>query len=300
MKNVIIVCVCIVAFLCCTACHTRNNIDGDSPVFDSPATEQALSVYVLSRASFEAFLEDPSYDLLMDSGSLRTVYSGYEQFYLKESVIRFPIEHKLTAFVGDLGAVQQYLEEHGFQGTIRHTVFYDAPNIPLTLWVQTDRENVYITVNEEITDEEYTYRAYSQTAYYERYVCKDGTLYVEGECIATPQPVKIYHDNADVPFLSVVQSLGGVVERGEYGIVSIRMNDQSFLLNLTDKALYAEKDESFNLFDEVVGGSVFIYEVENELMVDWNTLQSALSAMGEDIRFYLDREDSSLTILKKS
>lgn len=242
-----------------------------------------LVIYQLSRDNFNLFLENPSYSFLKNSCDFSALYPESGDYYVTYCTRRFPIQNNLIDFVGNLTEIKSYLSQNNVSDCVKSMAIVDAPNIPLTLWIKTTTNNVFITINEDPDDELYAYQFYTQQDFQEKYMCKNGKLIIRGKevfCKITP---KLYYNYADLPFTDVMLALGAEITEQSKDEMTIRFNGDTYDLDIAKTTLYKSKNKTLNLFYQMDGGCTFIYAVDTELMVDSLTLSCVLSTMGENI-----------------
>lgn len=271
----------------------------------SDATESAdykqifsgeIRIYQISRDGFNLFLQNPSHNSLLDDSFSSFSYPESGEWYITYNTARFPVQKQLIDFVGNSKEIQKYLNQNGVSGEIENMAVFDAPNVPITLWVKTTAENIYITINQEPEDTGYVYRLYSQKNFNEKYACKDCKLLVKGNKVTSENPPKLYYNYADLPLIAVMEALGAQVNRRSETSTEIVFNDKTYLLNTYERTFYEAGNKTDNLLNKVDGGSTFVYSVGNELMVDNTTLCSVLSDMGEKITVKFDTENKVVAI----
>ncbi len=243
--------------------------------------EGEFKIYKISRDSFNLFLEDFQHSSLRKDFE-EYKYPDYGEWYITYGVSRFPIRNTLLDFIGNKSNIEKYLSQNGVNTTIEDMAVFEAPYVPLTIWVKTTTGNFYITINEDPDDELYVYRFYTESAYCEKYKCVEGKLIVNGnemKGIST----KIYNNCAEVPLVTVIEALGGNISFQSDTEVNIYFNGKAYYLDIENKNLFALKNKGENLLYNVAGGLTFISSIEKELIVDDAVLKCVLYDMGADV-----------------
>lgn len=257
-----------------------------------------IKIYKISRDNFISFVEKPSQNFFKNSDFSAFSFSKGEEWYITSENTRFLIKKKLIDFLGTRNGVEKYLSQNNVNGGIEDIAVFDAPKFPITVWIKTTAENVYITINEKPEDDMYVYRLYTHYEFCEKYLPKQSKLVVEGKEIATKTLPKIYNNYADIPLIAVVEALGAKVVRQDNDI-TIKFNGKTYLLNINEPTLYVSGNQTENLLYKVDGGATFVYSVGNELMIDNTTLYSVLSDMGKKITIKFDKDNLIVDIKVK-
>lgn len=295
MNKKILVLVMIIALLFSGCLGVSLRDDKQSVNDDHSELSKQIIIYQISRDALNCFLQKPSGEYLRDNNITSTVYDN-EGYYTTNSNTRFPINKELIDFLGNKEQVKKYLSENGVTNQADSIAMIDAPNMPVSVWVKTESENCYITINEELSDKIYTYRFYNEKDYVKKYTPKNGKLIMNGKEIACKNVPKVYYNYADVPLLCVLKEFGADVERQE-NIIHININERKYELNTDKYTLYVEKMPDENLFN-IWGGSQFIYLESDEIMVDDATLSSILHHMVGNTQITVNSENGTVTITK--
>lgn len=260
-----------------------------------------IKIYQLSRDAFYAFLESPSRDTFKNSVTLNSVFATANPNFISINSYCFPIEQELIDFAGNTDKLQEYLLENGVKGTIQDMAIFDSPRMPLTQWLNIDNTNAFITIDIELEGdiEVYTYQFYSQKDFQEKYTPVSGRIIIKGKEIDCDKAI-IYHDYADIPLMEVLNAMGAKTVFKYKHNIRIRFNGALYRLDLDKGTLFAVNDAEQDLLNTIVGGPVFVYRVDDELMVGNATLAFVLSSMGEDVFVNTDRENNCVNITDKS
>ncbi len=252
-----------------------------------------IEIYQIERDTFDIFIKNPSMDHF--SAAEPKVYYNVNALKRHLTVEILPA---FIEFVSDTTKIQEFLTQNGMNCDVNGVVIIDAPEVALTMWVQSDQEDIFITINEEIEDKPYVYRCYSLSDYNKKYGCLYGSLNANGIRIADIAPISIYSDYADVPLLCVLEAFGSVIDRTNEDLISITFHNKNYRLNIKNRDLY-EVGNGLNML-HLYGGFQFIYPAEHDLMVDTNTLSSVMYNMGQPISIDCDRENNIVTITPRS
>lgn len=295
-KSLIVIIFVLVLFLM-TSCN-KNSVQIETEKGDAMKNHANfyVQIYKISRDTFESFLSKPSVETLSIVDSQSYIYPENGQWYVTHNVSRFPIQQSLIDFVGNQTEIESYLLQHNINGKIKNTLIFEAPYVPLTLWVQTDEENVFITINEQTEDALYVYRCYTSSDYNEKYGCVYALLNVKGKNITDDVPVKMYYNYADIPFTSVLKSLGATLTWESDSKAKITFNEKIYILDVENCELYEAENKTENMLYQIDGGRIFVYPAGQELMVDSNTLVCVLEDMGENVAINCNKTSRTVTI----
>ena len=284
----------LVFLLCgCTTLHFNNSqpnnncssliVNGESmtssEITNSQINLNAIKVHQISRDDFQNFLKSPSLITLEESDSLEVSYLEEGEFHITTTYTRFHFRKELVDFLKDKNKIQHFLKQNCKDDIIENMVVLDAPQTPMTIWLETPTESIYVTINEYPDDISYVYRCYSQSEYCDRYILKNGKLIVNGKEIKLSNLPKIYYNYADLPLISVLHSLGAQINQKGDSYYDIYFKDKVYKLNLEKTSLTSIENKTDNLLYKIDGGVYFIYRSGNELMVDSNVLLSLLRSM---------------------
>lgn len=306
IKNLIIVCFVLLMLLlsgCAdsktTELKAKNYSDSDisgakneelSQCRSSNMQFEDVEIYKICRDEFYKFLKNPNSDNLKNGAYETYRYSESGENYQTSACALFKVKKAFLDFLTDYGNVQKYLSEKGTECLVRSLAVFDAPHIPITIFVSTDNNPVYLTVNEEYDDSGYVYRLYTESEYYEKFKSTNGTLKVNDKEILGTN-VKIYYNYAEVPFIEVCKALGANVRRTKKETADIDFEGQKYVLDMNNNSL-SKIGENENLFDTVCGGGpYFKYSADGDFYVDNETLTCAFFEMDKRIQVDLKTSD---------
>ena len=232
-----------------------------------------IKVYYFRHESFQRFIKEPSWEILKESGNKWgvTVYqkldsggirceeidevfpSVVESEEGKFKIGKDPYIHvysSLIDFVNDKENLTTLFAENGVEAReFEETAVFYTPNIPVTIWLRTNQENYFITINrnEEFydgnDDNPYTYKLYSYFDYCDKYGVKDGKLLINGEDITQGNYVKIYTYGAYLPLRAVMEKLGVKVDWDtEKNVARLTINGEDFILNPAELSFVPAQD----------------------------------------------------------
>ena len=126
---------------------------------------------------------------------------------------------------------------------------------------------------------------------------KCGLLKMNGIDV-TKENVMIHSDDyAELPLTEVMKSLDMTVDWVDDNTADIAYKDKKYTLDLSNISLI-ENEQSFNLLLPPPGGTRFYKILEKELVLDSNTIKSAMYLMGTKINIDIDRKEQIVYIVE--
>lgn len=254
-----------------------------------------IVVYKISRETFFSFLENPTISILNSEENNKCIYSQSGQWHITSDVKRFKIEQSLLDFVGDKSQMQKYLSQYGVNDEVINTFVLDAPNVPLTIWVETSKDNMFITIEKQDDDNSYVYEYCTLSDYNNKYYWNYASLMVNNKEIKSNIPSKIYSGYAEVPFVLVLKSLDATITSPTNEQLEIFFKGKKYVLDIDDRSIYEIGKEDVNLLHKD-GGVTFVYPYESDIMIDTFTLNTVLRQMGENIVITCDKTNKIVAL----
>ena len=273
-----------------------NKITDNSGSETDAVPMEDVEIYQISREVFFEILEKNTVYDLTDNSSKRYSYISGEKYYITSRNTLFKVTRELTNFIGSNTALQIYLAEKKIEGRIENVVVFDAPYVPLTVWIQTDTETVYVTINESYEDVGYVYRLYRQMDYYDKFKRRDAQLILDGIEITNAKSIKLYYGYADIPFTAICFGLGAKVSWESESQAIIRFTDKTYMLDVAHDRLHEENDKTNLLHSMTGGGPYYKYMQDGEFYMDSNTLECVLQQMGKKVNIFCDAENNMVVI----
>lgn len=270
-------------------------VNVDEPI---PAFSGNIVIHQISRDAFYRFLEEPSYGRIKQGSFGSYTYPEDGEWYVKWGASRFSVRDELITFAGSKDQLETYLLQNHITDEAQGAILYEAPHVPLTVWVKTTQGHVFITINEDvvINEDSYVYKFYDQSAYYEKFKQREAKLIVKGTRVTAKTPTKLYYNYADLPMIAVLEAMGATVKPKNDTVYSISFKGKDYVLNLSKLSLAEAGSENDNLLTRITGGPTFMYPVGNELMIDHISFRAVLRAMGDDSSVKVDMSSETVTI----
>ncbi len=243
--------------------------DSDYEYAELPV-EGELNVYRISRKVFFDFIESPSIEILNTKNSgVHSYPSEGEKIYETSGVFR--IEQSVVDFV-DVESIQRYLSDNGYDVTVESVSVFKNESLPVCIWIITTKEDFAITINEKLddyySDEPYVYRLYTQAEFVDKFSRIEGKAVINGKSLPDDAIVYIYHNYAEVPLLASLECYGAEIISNDGDIAELKLNGETYYLDLVSRNFYRDGEERDNLFHQVDGGVSYYYVLGNDMMVD--------------------------------
>lgn len=295
----------IIAFLCVVCitltfagCDLKNG-SGENLASDEMSsksddkTANQVTIYKIYRDEFELFLKSPSLDTIKSNDFKKYEYSKYNEWHNGGS--RFLVTKPLMELMRDYSRLEALLAENGINAKVDNAVIVDAPLVPKTILLETNKGSACFVIGESANDDEYTYEFCSMSDYAAKYSRTTATVIADGKKIESQCETVLYHNYADVPLMAVLKGLGAEVGEMSNGIAELSIDNKSYLFNSNELSLEQIGGQRGNLLF-IAGGYTFVYSQGEEIMIDTDTLYVVFRDMGLDITIKCDREKNEVSI----
>lgn len=282
-------------------------------VTDSPKERGDIMVYSFEYDVFQEFINKPSLEILEQQGN-STMISIFTNINSSEGRIKreiinkepiqvdetnggelkignLPIYSSLIDFTHNKESLKKVLTENGVVGEIENVTILDIRNMAVTIWLEVNQEDYFITVDERYDDyaarsdkSEYVYRLYSYFDYYNKFGVKDGNLFVNGENITGDNYVKVHYSGAYLPFRAVMESLGAKVNWDpERNAVLLSYNDKKYVFK-PDNLSLVEMGTTTNILMTPPGGAYYYCKIiDDKTIINHYAMQAIVRLMGAKI-----------------
>lgn len=236
---------------------------------DTPV-EGELNIYDISREVFFEFIENPSIEILNTQN--RGVHSyPTEGDEIINGSMMFTIDQSFENFV-NIESIQCFLSDNGYNAAVENVSIFVASSLSVCIWIETTEDDFVITVNESMddwfSDELYVYRLYTEEEFCDKFSREEGTAIVNGTELSSDSTVYIYHSYAEVPLLASLECYGAEIISNNGDIAELKLNGETYYLDLVSRNFYRDGEERDNLFHQVDGGVSYYYVLGNDMMVD--------------------------------
>lgn len=311
IKSICIILICIFVFM--SGCTADNNADTSSEEIKiNTASDykvvfsEKIEIYTISHKVMNAFLENPYHNILKDNCENSFSYPKDGNDYSPDGCVTYYIDGEFSDFWRNEQKVKEYLKENGINEKIENMAILDAPCIGLVIWIKTESEHLYVTSNEydndlDNPDIKYTYRFYKQTDFNNKFMLKEGKLFVEKKEIATKYVPQLYSDYAYIPLTSVFEGFGAEIVWKSDTKANIIFEGEKYILVLKEVECYHAKDKNIDLLPTIYGGYGYLrYLEKGDIMVSTTYLPYIMDEIGYDVSCDIDRENCTVTISIKN
>ncbi len=130
---------------------------------ETASSEAEFTIYKIGRDEFDGLLENNSFADMAKVSSKAFNYPQDGNRYVTYSTLAVEMTDKyISLFKGE--TLQDYLAENGLNESVRQFVAFEAPYVPLSIWIKTDNGTCFLTVEDEANC-----TLYSQAKYAEKY-----------------------------------------------------------------------------------------------------------------------------------
>ncbi len=253
-----------------------------------------MTIYQISLEAFDEFMEKRSITLLQSGDSY--TYPGDDDWYFTWGGGKWDIGNELIEF--STNGLAPYLQNNGVDGDIVEYVVFEAPYVPITIWVKTTETEAFVTVNEQLTDSNYTYRFYTTSVYEERFRRREAELYVLGQPVLSNTTVLMNEKHAILPMMATMKMFGAVVTQISEVEFTIAFSEKQYTLNIKDETYCENAENSYNtLF--LLGGVTVVYEENGEMMINDVLLEGLLSDVGCPVDITCDIQNDVVSITNR-
>ena len=290
---------------------------------DIETKDDEITVYSVSKDVFRKFISNPSMEILQSDNNEVSVFkkSAAMDGYIKREIVtrnpvqvdearsgvmrlqyhlNFPIYTEFIDFINDEKNFQNIFSNYNLNCNIETYAivegeFPSSVNMPVIVWVATEKENYFITINEKPNlnnpnSTEFCYILYSQSLFVEKFGLYDGTLQVNGEDITSDDKyIKFEHNGVYLPFRAIMESLGATVNWiAEQDIILLTCGNEEYVLETKNNYSLVKAGTSFNLLMPPPGGSYYCAMIDDRIIMDRNTMQVFTNLMNATINVNYD------------
>lgn len=257
--------------------------------------EGELNIYSISREVFLAFIENPSIEMLNEKN--RGVHSyPSEGEYMIDITMRYTIDEALNSFVNK-ESIQAYLSDNGYDVVVEDIAMFWEGNNNKSIWIDAVEQDFYITVGWDYSNDKRVYEIYTADKYKDEFSRIEGKVIVNGTDLTGNSTAFIYHDYAEVPLLASLECYGAEIISNNGDIAELKLNGETYYLDLTQRKLYRDGEKRSNLLLQVDGGISYYYVLGNDMMVDDTIFRYIIEDItGVFPKVYIDRNTKVVEI----
>lgn len=296
--------------------------------------DNMFEVYLIDINTFREFLNNPSMDILKnDNKDMYVFEKSNRKNYVKRTTVSdisyivdeyesgimrigdLPVYSEFIDFIGNLENIEQLLKDNNVDCIVKDYVLIECTktyNIPVTIWIQTNRENYFVTIDEEVDycnplSMDFKYNLYTNNEYINKFQLKDGTVIINDKDVSDKIFVKFENKEVYLPFRSVVESLGGYVEwNSKEKIAFFSKDNKRYALRLNQYPYIVEIKDLFSEFPIAPGGTfencyidengtLLINRMLAEKTVEYLSVKMEIDYANNIVYFYNKTWDDSLS-----
>ena len=255
-----------------------------------------VEIYQISRETFCDSLENNACYNFKSINSKCYKYSENGGNYQTLAVTLFKVEKEFVDFFSNKTLLQEFLAQNQVNINVEDVLIFEAPHTPLSAWIKTTTEDLFLTINEKPEDVGYVYRIYNSSEYYRKYGMKYAKLTFNGKDISNNKTIYMYYDYADLPLLTVCTAQGAKAKWVDEANAIIKFNEDIYELDALNNSI-CKKHTNVNLFNSVSGGSPYYKYLSNgDFYVDSNLLEYVLYEMGKKVNIYCALDKNTVEI----
>lgn len=303
-----IVIILIISVLLLSGCSNSNfsnsNIDNNSKesnIMQNSAADfeqEEIAIYQINSDAFDRLLESNSFDSISDFSSKCHSYPKDGNKYITYDTTLFEITSEFIDFIKNKSVLEEYFCEDNPNEKIEGLVIFEAPYVPISVWIKTNIDTYFLTVNEEYSGSGQVYNLYSQSDYIEKYKSQQFTLEINGNIALNSESIKTYYEHSELPLLKILSSINAEVKWKNENIVNITLNKETYLLDVKNNIFYKKHHKKNNLLSNCSGGGPYhMYLSNGEYYVDSDTLQGIMLESGQKISIEYDTEQKIVSII---
>ena len=263
---------------------------------------EELTIYKISSDTFDSMLESNSFESIKNCFSEHYSYPKDGNRYITYNTVPFLITDDFVDFINDKSRLEEFFFKGDTDKKIESLTVFEAPYVPVSVWLKTNKDTYFFTVNEENfnTETEYVYNLYTLSEYIEKYQSKQFKLEINGSIASNGKLIKTYYQHSELPLLEILSACGSKIAWKSKDQVSITINKKNYLLDVKNNRLYQKHDKKNNILAGCSGGGPYnMYFSDEEYYVDSDTLQYVLLELGQKISIEYDTEQKIVNIVTK-
>lgn len=261
---------------------------------ETASSEAEFTIYKIGSDEFDGLLENNSFADIAKVSSKAFNYPQDGNRYVTYGTLAVEITDEYVGLF-KCETLQNHLAENGVNENVRQFVAFEAPYVPLSIWIKTDNGTYFFTVGDEADC-----TLYSQARYAEKYKTRQCALKINGEPAASGKTVKAHYDNAELPLLEILTSCGASINKKNESKIRISVNGETYVLDTAANNLCNKRNKKNNLLANCTGGGPYnMYYSNGEYYTDSETLQYVMNELNEKIEITYDTENQIVDVVTK-
>lgn len=286
----------IISIFLLSGCTNINNGQKNTDLSNSKtdSIQERLAIYQIDSDTFDRLLESNSFTSIESVAVKYYSYPKDGNNYITYDALRLEITDD---FINNTTALEKHLADNGIYDTVEHAIIFEAPHTPISIWIKTDVNTHFITVNEDFEDNS-IYKLYSQSDYIKKYKSQELLLTINNNPTSSNKTVKAYYKHAQLPLLEILSSCNAKIKWKNEKQVNITIDKTNYLLDVKNNSLYKKHDKKNNILYECNGGGPYnMYFSDKEYYVDSDTLQYVMLKLGQKINIEYNTEQKIVNII---
>lgn len=293
-RSIIILLICILLLSGCSNSKINNLKENHIMKNVTTNSSEELAIYQINSDVFDNLLESNSFESIKNISSAHYSYPQDGVNYITYNSVLFEITEDFVNMVNNKTIFEECFLESNNDEKIECLAVFEAPYVPLSIWIKTNEDTYFLTVNEEYNN---GYHFYSQSDYIEKYKSQKFLLKINDNVSSNIQYVKAYYEHAELPLLEILSSVGAEIKWKNENKVNILLNKNTYILDLQNNQFYKKHNKKNNLFSGCNGGGPYrMYLSDDEYYVDSDTLQCVMLELGQKINIEYNTEQKFISI----
>ena len=198
--------------------------------------------------------------------------------------------------------------------TILETALVYCYGYPYTVFVKTDKNNYFLTIDDVVLGNEssedkpegtYTVSVYTQEEFCNMLLPRSATLVVNDQVVSCGDLVKLHYNYADLPLVIVLKALGAEIVWQDEIVAQVVIGEHNWTLDLsgdcslTGPAKPPEHGITFlppDYIRNTPAWARFCQVTTKEVVLDSNTIGRVLRAIDQNLTLDIDCDEQVITI----
>lgn len=257
-------------------------------------SEIEFTIYKIDSDTFDSLLKENSFNDIKNVSTSCFNYPQDGDNYITYSTTVFEITDNYIELFNNKNLLKKYFSDNPNEKIVDFIIF-EAPYAPVSIWIKTNIDTYFLTLNAENI-----FNFYSQSDYVEQYKSHQFSLKINGAATSKSKSIKTYYQNAELPLMEILSFYGADIKWKNNNQIKITLNDEKYLLDVNNNRLYNKSDKKNNLLANCTGGGPYhMHYSDGEYYVDSDTLQYVLHELNQKIEINYDIENKIINISTK-
>ena len=198
--------------------------------------------------------------------------------------------------------------------TILETALVYCSGYPYTIFVKTDKNNYFLTIDDVVLGHEssedkpegtYTVSVYTQEEFCNMFLPRSATLVVKGQIIPCGDLVKLHYNYADLPLVIVLKAIGAEIIWQDEIVAQVVIGEHKLMLDLSGNCSLSGPAKPSEHGNEVLPPDYisskpvwprFCQATTKEVVLDSNTISHVLYVTDQNLTLDIDYDQQVITI----